>query len=180
MRQEVLSYGLKFQTNQEESQQTEGFTRTLSFLSDSCYPKSCTEAADLTAGVDLEQTPSNCNDSSGKASVEGNETAVSGQSATLSCRYSLPERVRQVLWKKTAEQGDSTTVASYGKHGQLRVGDQFRQRVSLSRSLDETQLTITQVRTVDEACYTCEFHTYPDGTKSATSCLSVYGEHLTL
>lgn len=104
---------------------------------------------------------------------------MSGQSATLSCRYSLPGRVRQVLWKKTAEQGDSTTVGSYGKHGQLRVVEPFSQRFSLSRSLGETQLTINQVRTVDEACYTCVFHTYPDGIKSATSCLSVYGEHLT-
>lgn len=102
---------------------------------------------------------------------------MSGQSATLSCRYSLPNRVCQVLWKKTAEQGDSTTVAFYRKHGQVNVVDQFSQRVSLSRSLGETQLTIKQVRTVDEACYTCEFHAFPDGTKSATSCLSVYGEH---
>lgn len=105
---------------------------------------------------------------------------MSGHSVTLSCRYNLPKKVRQVLWKKTAEQGDSTTVAYYGTHGQLSVADQFAQRFSLSRSLGETQLTISQVKTVDEACYTCEFHTYPDGSKRATSCLSVYGEHRTL
>lgn len=115
---------------------------------------------------------------SGKVYVEGNETAVSGRSTTLSCSYSLPERVHQVLWMKTAEQGDTTTVASYGKHNQLSVADQFIRRVTLSRSLNVTQLTIKQVRTEDEACYTCEFHTYPDGAKSTTTCLSVYGEHL--
>lgn len=110
--------------------------------------------------------------------MEARETAVSGQTATLSCSYTLPQRVRQVLWRKTAEQGDSTTVGSYGTHGELSVAPAFSQRVSLSRSLGQSQLTISQVRTVDEACYTCEFHAYPDGIRRATSCLSVYGEHL--
>lgn len=112
----------------------------------------------------------------GTAYTEGNETAVSGQSATLSCLYDLPKRVEQVLWTKTAEQGDTTTVASYGKHGQLTVTGPFAQRVSLSRTLGDTQLRISQVRMEDEGCYTCAFHTYPDGSKSTVSCLSVYGE----
>lgn len=107
--------------------------------------------------------------------MEGNKTVVSGKRATLSCWYKLPERVRQVLWRKTAEQGDTTTVASYAKQGQPIVEEPFKGRVSLSRSLGDTQLTIQQVRTEDEACYTCEFHTYPEGTRSATACLSVYG-----
>lgn len=111
--------------------------------------------------------------------LEGNKTAMSGQTATLSCWYSLPERVLQVLWRKTAEQGDTTTVTTYAKGGHQTITDQFMGRVSLSRSLDDTQLTIQQVRTEDEACYTCEFHTYPDGTKSGTACLSVYGEYST-
>lgn len=108
--------------------------------------------------------------------LEGNKTAVGGQPATLSCRYSLPEKVHQVLWRKTAEQGDTTTVASYAERGHRSVAEQFAGRVSLSLGLGDTQLTIRPVRTEDEACYTCEFHTYPDGTKSATACLSVYGE----
>lgn len=112
--------------------------------------------------------------------LEGNKTAVSGQPATLSCWYSLPERVHQVLWRKTAEQGDTTTVASYAKQGHQSIAKQFAGRVRLSRSLGDTHLTIQPVRTEDEACYTCEFHTFPDGTKSATACLSVYGESLAL
>lgn len=120
------------------------------------------------------QEGSTCISVTGKVHLEGNKTAVSGKSTTLSCWYSLPERVRQVLWRKTAEQGDTTTVASYSKHGHHDTGDQFSGRVSLSRTLGDTQLTIKDVRTEDEACYTCEFHTYPDGTRSATACLSVY------
>ncbi|XP_041637646.1 nectin-2-like [Cheilinus undulatus] len=110
----------------------------------------------------------------GRARQEGNKTAVNGKSTTLSCWYTLPGRVHQVLWRKTAEQGDSTTVASYAKHGKHSTAEQFVGRVDLSQSLGDTQLTIKEVRTEDEACYTCEFHTYPDGTKSATTCLSVY------
>ncbi|KAM4601839.1 poliovirus receptor homolog [Polymixia lowei] len=108
-----------------------------------------------------------------KVGLDGNRTAVSGKLATLSCRYNVPERVRQVLWRKTAEQGDTTSVASYSKQG-LTVEEAFRGRVSLSRSLGDTQLTIQPVRTEDEGCYTCEFHTFPEGTRRATACLSVY------
>lgn len=120
------------------------------------------------------QEGSTCISVTGKVHLEGNKTAISGKSTTLSCWYSLPERVRQVLWRKTAEQGDTTTVASYTKYGHHSTEEPFRGRVSLSRTLGDTQLTIQAVRTEDEACYTCEFHTYPDGSRSATACLSVY------
>ncbi|XP_056157359.1 OX-2 membrane glycoprotein-like [Lampris incognitus] len=106
--------------------------------------------------------------------MEGNKTAVSGKMVTLSCWYSLPERVKQILWRKTAEQGDTTTVASYAKHGRAIMEEPYLGRVSLSRSLGDTQLTIQPVNPEDEGCYTCEFHTYPEGTRRATACLSVY------
>ncbi|XP_062236206.1 poliovirus receptor homolog [Platichthys flesus] len=110
----------------------------------------------------------------GKVQLEGNKTATSGTAVTLSCRYSLSERVHQVLWRKTAEQGDTTSVAAYSKQGHHSVEEQFKGRVSLSRTLNGTRLTIQPVRTEDEACYTCEFHTFPDSSRSATACLSVY------
>lgn len=109
-----------------------------------------------------------------KVRLEGNKTVVSGKPVTLSCWYSLPERVQQVLWRKTAEQGDTATVASFTKNGHQNTEEHYRGRVRLSRTLGDTQLTIQAVRTEDEACYTCEFHTYPDGTRSDTACLSVY------
>ena len=79
----------------------------------------------------------------GKVRLAGNKTATSGTPVTLSCQYSLPERVHQVLWRKTAEQGDTTSVAAYSKKGHHSVEEQFRGRVSLSRTLDDTGLTIT-------------------------------------
>ncbi|MED6251034.1 hypothetical protein ATANTOWER_019838 [Ataeniobius toweri] len=120
-----------------------------------------------------QQESSTCVSVTGKVHLEGNRTAISGRPITLSCWYSLAERVRQVLWRKTAEQGDTTTVASFAKHSPV-IEEQFKGRVRLSPTLEETKLTIEKVRTEDEACYTCEFHTFPDGTRSATACLSVY------
>ncbi|KAG7502216.1 OX-2 membrane glycoprotein-like [Solea senegalensis] len=103
-----------------------------------------------------------------------NKTAISGKPVTFSCQYSVPERVEQVMWRKTAEQGDTTTMASYNKRDYYKIEEQFKGRVSLSKTLGETKLTIQSVRTEDEACYTCEFHAYPDGSKRANTCLSVY------
>ncbi|XP_037618009.1 OX-2 membrane glycoprotein-like [Sebastes umbrosus] len=115
-----------------------------------------------------------CISVTGKVHLEGNKTVVSGKPVTLSCWYSLSERVRQVLWRKTAEQGDTTKVASFATNGHQSTQEQYKGRVSLSQTLGDTQLTIKAVRTEDEGCYTCEFHTYPDGTKSDVACLSVY------
>ncbi|XP_016533690.1 uncharacterized protein LOC103147207 [Poecilia formosa] len=109
----------------------------------------------------------------GRVQLEGNRTAIRGLPVTLSCSYPLVKRVAQALWRKTTEQGDTTTVASYAKIGSY-MGEQFKGRVRLSPTLGETRLTIEEVQTEDEACYTCEFHTYPDGTRKAVACLHVY------
>ncbi|XP_054915014.1 OX-2 membrane glycoprotein-like [Poeciliopsis prolifica] len=109
----------------------------------------------------------------GRVSLEGNRTAIRGLPVTLSCSYPLIKRVAQALWRKTTEQGNTVTVASYAKVGSY-MGEQFKGRVSLSPTLGETRLTIEEVQVEDEACYTCEFHTYPDGTRKAVACLHVY------
>ncbi|XP_054649100.1 OX-2 membrane glycoprotein-like isoform X2 [Dunckerocampus dactyliophorus] len=106
--------------------------------------------------------------------LHGNETAVSGKPAALSCWYSLPERVQQVLWKKTAQRGHTVTVAAFSKQGHYNIEEPLKSRLSLSRSLGNTRLGFRAVAMEDEACYTCEFNTYPDGTRSATACLYVY------
>ncbi|XP_077586540.1 uncharacterized protein LOC144205809 [Stigmatopora nigra] len=110
-----------------------------------------------------------------RASVhqDGNKVAVRGEPATLSCWYSLPERVLQVLWKKKAEWGGSITVASYSQsHYNVDAG--LESRLSLSKSLGDTRLSFHAVTVQDDTCYICEFHTFPDGRRSGTACLSVY------
>lgn len=103
---------------------------------------------------------------------------VKGKQASLSCLYGLPEKVQQVLWKKVAERGVFQEVASFAKRSDPVIEEMYADRTSLTRSLSDSYLTFYPVKTEDEGCYTCQFHTYPEGTKSATSCLTVFGTSL--
>lgn len=108
----------------------------------------------------------------------GNKTVVKGKQVSLSCLYGLPEKVQQILWKKVAGRGVFQEVASFAKRSDPVIEEQYTDRTSLTRSLSDSQLTFYPVKLEDEGCYTCQFHTYPDGTKSATSCLAVFGMSL--
>lgn len=121
-----------------------------------------------------QQEGQTCVTVTGKVEHRGNTTAVAGRPTTLSCSYTLPQKVQQVLWRRTMEQGDRATVASYTRSGLQSIGDMFLNRVTLSKNVGDSQLTIHEVKMEDEACYSCEFHTYPDGTRSARACLSVF------
>lgn len=121
-----------------------------------------------------QQEGETCITVTGKVDHKGNQTAVAGKPTTLSCSYTLPARVHQVLWRKTTERGERTTVASYSKYGHQSLDDTLLNRVTLNKDVGDSRLTIQEVKMADEACYTCEFHTYPDGTRSAAVCLSVF------
>lgn len=69
-------------------------------------------------------------------------------------------------------------VASFAKRSDPVIEEKYADRTSLTHSLSDSQLTFYPVNTEDEGCYTCQFHTYPEGTKSATSCLTVFGTSL--
>ncbi|KAJ8255932.1 hypothetical protein COCON_G00197960 [Conger conger] len=109
-----------------------------------------------------------------KAVAEGNKTAVSGQSAVLSCSYGLPQRVLQVLWRKVLGRGEARDVASYAQQGNPVIEEPLRDRAFLSRTLDRTRLHLSPVRTEDEGCYTCEFQSVSEGSQSAVACVTVY------
>lgn len=104
----------------------------------------------------------------------GNKTVVRGKQTSLSCRYGLPEKVQQILWKKVGGRGMLQEVASFAKRSDPIIEELYTDRTSLTRSLSDSQLTFHPVKIEDEGCYTCQFHTYPEGTKSATSCLTVF------
>ncbi|TSM60519.1 OX-2 membrane glycoprotein [Bagarius yarrelli] len=104
----------------------------------------------------------------------GNKTVVRGKQATLSCLYGLPEKVQQILWKKVVDRGVFQEVASFAKRSDPVIEEKYADRTSLTRSLSDSQLTLYPVKIEDEGCYVCQFHTYPEGTKSAISCLNVF------
>ncbi|KAJ0009369.1 hypothetical protein NQD34_001071 [Periophthalmus magnuspinnatus] len=104
----------------------------------------------------------------GKVIHQSNTTTIAGTLTTLPCSYTLPARVHQVLWRRINQSGHSTTLGSYSKLSLHRTD-----RVTLNKNLSHSQLSIQEATLEDESCYVCEFHTYPDGTKSATTCLTV-------
>ncbi|XP_077584522.1 OX-2 membrane glycoprotein [Stigmatopora nigra] len=105
----------------------------------------------------------------------GNKTALSGKTATLSCSYGLPEKVQQVTWKfAEAPSALSSDVATYADKGDPMIEAAYQGRVWLSASLSVSTLTISPVAIRDEGCYTCVYTTWVDGPKSSTVCLSTY------
>ena len=108
--------------------------------------------------------------------TDGNKTAVNGKKASLSCSYGLPEKVKQITWRHTSAQGDSTEVASFAKRSDPMIEPPYQGRVWLSTSLSDSQLTIQPVAIQDEGCYTCQYTMHAEGEKSSTVCLATYGK----
>ena len=117
--------------------------------------------------------------------LEGGGVVESGGVARLRCRYYGDEvNVRQVVWRRRAGMGqvggESTTLASYSRHGRPVVEEALRGRGNLTLSLGESQLTLQNLEPQDEGCYTCELHTFPGGSLSNSTCLDVYGRRQVL
>ncbi|XP_072300734.1 OX-2 membrane glycoprotein isoform X2 [Eucyclogobius newberryi] len=106
--------------------------------------------------------------------ADRNKTAVSGKKTLLSCSFGLPEKVEQVEWKRTSQDGQYSPVASYAKQSDPMIEPAYEGRAWLSSSLSDSQLTIQPVAIQDEGCYTCLFHTHRDGPKTSSVCLSTY------
>lgn len=107
--------------------------------------------------------------------LEGGGVALSGGVARLRCHYTGDqESVRQVVWRRFGGGGDSPLLASYSGKGQPLVEEALRGRAGLSSSLGESQLTLGPLQPQDQGCYTCTLHTFPEGSRSNSTCLVVY------
>lgn len=95
--------------------------------------------------------------------------------ATLSCHFGLPEKVQQVMWRRRLTSSDWRDVASYASEGDPETKEEYQDRATVAASLADSELVLRPVRVEDEGCYSCEFHTYPEGIKSSTVCLTIYG-----
>ena len=109
--------------------------------------------------------------------LEGGGVALSGGVARLLCLYSGdPAGVRQVLWSRRGRGGgDPTPLGSYSVGGGALVGAALGGRGQLSASPGESRLTLQPLEPQDEACYTCQLHTFPQGRLQGSTCLVVYG-----
>ncbi|XP_065532078.1 OX-2 membrane glycoprotein-like isoform X1 [Lathamus discolor] len=114
----------------------------------------------------------------GKANVvpqAEHRNAKVGDNVTLSCTLTEPKDVLQVTWQKDSEKSHNN-IATYSTVKGLKIHEPYQDRLNFtSLVLNETSITFWDTRMNDSGCYTCLFNTFPYGSLSGRTCLSVFG-----
>ncbi|NXE96991.1 OX2G protein, partial [Menura novaehollandiae] len=98
-----------------------------------------------------------------------------GDSATLSCALTESMEVLQVTWQKDSEKSHMN-IATYSQTNGLKIHKPYQHRMNFtSLELNKTSITFWDTRMDDSGCYKCLFNTYPLGSFSGDTCLSVFG-----
>ncbi|XP_027578776.1 OX-2 membrane glycoprotein isoform X1 [Pipra filicauda] len=98
-----------------------------------------------------------------------------GDNAPLSCALTEPMDVVQVTWQKGSEKS-LKNIATYSKLKGLRIHKSYQDRMNFtSLELNETSITFWDATMDDSGCYLCLFNTFPSGSVSGRTCLSVFG-----
>ncbi|XP_009901155.2 OX-2 membrane glycoprotein [Dryobates pubescens] len=98
-----------------------------------------------------------------------------GNNVTLSCALTEPRDVVQVTWQKDSENSHSN-IATYSNIKGLKIHEPYQGRMNVtSLVLNETSITFWDTRMDDSGCYTCLFNTFPFGSLTGHTCLSVLG-----
>nr|BAC41712.1 poliovirus receptor [Lemur catta] len=102
-----------------------------------------------------------------------------GGNVTLPCHLQLLDpsvQVTQVTWMRRQPAGQPSSVAVYHPARSPWYFDPERVRFAAARSrseLRDASLVVSQLHIEDEANYTCQFATFPHGSRSASTWLSV-------
>ncbi|KFQ22954.1 OX-2 membrane glycoprotein, partial [Mesitornis unicolor] len=98
-----------------------------------------------------------------------------GENVTLSCALTDPKEVLQVTWQKDSEKSH-INIATYSTAKGLKIHEPYQDRMNFtSLVLNETHITFWDARLDDSGCYMCLFNTFPFGSFSGRTCLSVFG-----
>ncbi|NWQ62154.1 OX2G protein, partial [Neopipo cinnamomea] len=98
-----------------------------------------------------------------------------GDNAPLSCALTEPMDVVQVTWQKGSEKSHKN-IATYSKLKGLKIHKSYQDRMNFtSLELNETSITFWDTTMDDSGCYLCLFNTFPSGSVSGRTCLSVFG-----
>ncbi|NWU86801.1 OX2G protein, partial [Onychorhynchus coronatus] len=98
-----------------------------------------------------------------------------GDNAPLSCALTEPMDVVQVTWQKGSEKSHKN-IATYSKLKGLKIHKSYQDRMNFtSLQLNETSITFWDATMDDSGCYLCLFNTFPSGSISGRTCLSVFG-----
>ncbi|NWV05044.1 OX2G protein, partial [Ptilonorhynchus violaceus] len=97
-----------------------------------------------------------------------------GENVTLSCALTEPKDVLQVTWQKDLV-NQQINIATYSKTNGLKIQKPYQDRVNFtSLELNKTSITFWDTRIDDSGCYKCLFNSYPSGSLSGDTCLSVF------
>ncbi|NXI43048.1 OX2G protein, partial [Galbula dea] len=98
-----------------------------------------------------------------------------GNNVTLGCTLTKPMNVLQVTWQKDSEKSHNN-IATYSTINGLKIHEPYQDRMNFtSLVLNETSITFWDTTMDDSGCYTCLFNTFPFGSFSGRTCLSVFG-----
>ncbi|NXG78280.1 OX2G protein, partial [Baryphthengus martii] len=98
-----------------------------------------------------------------------------GNNVTLSCTLTKPMDVLQVTWQKESEKSHKN-IATYSTIKGLKIHEPYQDRMNFSSLvLNDTSITFWDTKMDDSGCYTCLFNTFPFGSLSGRTCLSVFG-----
>ncbi|NXY46327.1 OX2G protein, partial [Ceuthmochares aereus] len=98
-----------------------------------------------------------------------------GDNVTLGCALTEPKTVLQVTWQKDSEKSHNN-IATYSTMNGLKIHKPYQDRMNFtSLLLNKTSITFWDTRMDDSGCYTCLFNTFPHGSFSGRTCLSVFG-----
>ncbi|XP_053242304.1 OX-2 membrane glycoprotein-like [Podarcis raffonei] len=98
-----------------------------------------------------------------------------GGNATLRCTLTKSLFTVQVTWQQEVNK-NVVNVAAYDNKQIPNINDQYKGRVNLTiLELNDTAISFWNVSTQENGCYRCIFNTFPPGSNSKKTCLSVYG-----
>ncbi|NXD85287.1 OX2G protein, partial [Halcyon senegalensis] len=98
-----------------------------------------------------------------------------GNSVTLGCILTEPMDVLQVTWQKDSEKPHDN-IATYSTIKGLKIHEPYQDRMNFtSLVLNETNITFWHTTMDDSGCYKCLFNTFPFGSLTGHTCLSVFG-----
>ncbi|NXW54436.1 OX2G protein, partial [Eurystomus gularis] len=98
-----------------------------------------------------------------------------GSNVTLGCALTEPMDVLQVTWQKDSGKSHDN-IATYSVKTGLNIHKPYQDRMTLtSLVFNETSITFQDTRMDDSGCYICLFNTFPSGSLSGRTCLSVFG-----
>ncbi|NXY85124.1 OX2G protein, partial [Alcedo cyanopectus] len=98
-----------------------------------------------------------------------------GNSATLGCVLTESMDVLQVTWQKDSEKSHDN-IATYSTLKGLKIHEPYQDRMNFtSLVLNKTNITFWNTTVDDSGCYKCLFNTFPFGSLSGQTCLSVFG-----